>query len=37
VKQQKFEGTSLVYTFDDPEAASERKTQYFEMFGNRAI
>jgi len=37
VKQQKIEGTSLVYTFDDPEAASERKTQYFEMFGNRAI
>jgi arylsulfatase len=37
VKQQKIEGTSLVYTFDDSEPASERKTQYFEMFGNRAI
>jgi arylsulfatase A-like enzyme len=37
VKQQKIEGTSLVYTFDDPEAASKHETQYFEMFGNRAI
>ncbi|WP_392478036.1 sulfatase-like hydrolase/transferase [Nostoc sp. C110] len=37
VKQQKIEGTSLVYTFDDPDASSQRKTQYFEMFGNRAI
>ena len=37
VKQQKLEGTSLVYTFDSSDAPSERKTQYFEMFGNRAI
>ncbi|GAA6618243.1 arylsulfatase [Scytonema sp. NUACC26] len=37
VKQQKLEGTSLVYTFDNPDAPSHRKTQYFEMFGNRAI
>jgi arylsulfatase A-like enzyme len=37
VKQQKLEGTSLAYTFDNPDAASHRKTQYFEMFGNRAI
>ena len=37
VKQQKIEGTSLVYTFDNSDAPSERKTQYFEMFGNRAI
>lgn len=37
VKQQPIEGTSLVYTFDNPDAASHRTTQYFEMFGNRAI
>ncbi|MBW4528945.1 MAG: arylsulfatase [Phormidium tanganyikae FI6-MK23] len=37
VKQQPIEGTSLVYTFDDPNAASHHTTQYFEMFGNRAI
>jgi len=37
VEQQKIEGTSLVYTFDDPKAASKHETQYFEMFGNRAI
>lgn len=37
VKQQKIEGTSLVYTFDDPQADSKHKIQYFEMLGNRAI
>ena len=37
VKQQKIEGTSLVYTFDNSDAPSHHKTQYFEMFGNRAI
>ena len=37
VQQQKLEGTSLVYTFDAPKAASKHETQYFEMFGNRAI
>jgi arylsulfatase len=37
VKQQKIEGTSLVYTFDHPDAPSQRQTQYFEMLGNRAI
>ena len=37
VKQQPIEGTSLVYTFDNPTADSQRTTQYFEMFGNRAI
>jgi arylsulfatase len=36
-KQQPIEGTSLVYSFDDPAVASKHKTQYFEMFGNRAI
>ncbi|WP_084227413.1 arylsulfatase [Nostoc sp. KVJ20] len=37
VKQQPIEGTSLVYTFDRPDAPSHRQTQYFEMLGNRAI
>ncbi|MBD3885986.1 sulfatase-like hydrolase/transferase [Phormidium tenue FACHB-886] len=37
VEQQPVEGTSLVYTFDNPDAASRRTTQYFEMFGHRAI
>lgn len=37
VKQQKLEGTSLLYTFDNADAPSHHKTQYFEMFGNRAI
>ncbi|ELS34277.1 MULTISPECIES: arylsulfatase [Pseudanabaena] len=36
-KQQPIEGTSLVYSFDDSAVASKHKTQYFEMFGNRAI
>ncbi|MEH2366963.1 arylsulfatase [Nostoc sp.] len=37
VKQQPIEGTSLVYSFDDPAVPSHHKTQYFEMFGNRGI
>ncbi|MCW9679832.1 arylsulfatase [Dolichospermum planctonicum UHCC 0167] len=37
VEQQEIEGTSLVYTFDDPNASSKHETQYFEMLGNRAI
>ena len=35
VKQQELEGTSLLYTFDNSDAPSHHKTQYFEMFGNR--
>jgi hypothetical protein len=31
------EGVSMLYTFDDPQAAGLHKTQYFEIFGNRAI
>jgi len=31
------EGVSLAYTFDDPKAKDRHVTQYFEMFGNRAI
>jgi arylsulfatase A-like enzyme len=37
VKQQQIEGNSLAYTFDNPDAPSQHTTQYFEMFGNRAI
>ncbi|MBO0872136.1 MAG: arylsulfatase [Pseudonocardia sp.] len=30
-------GTSMRYTFDEPTARSRRHTQYFEMYGHRAI
>ena len=36
-RQHPMDGTSMVYTFDDPDAPGRRTTQYFEMFGNRAI
>jgi len=35
--QTPIEGVSLAYTFADPKAASRHTTQYFEIFGNRAI
>jgi arylsulfatase A-like enzyme len=37
VPQKPIEGVSMVYTFDDAQAVSKRRTQYFEMFANRAI
>lgn len=39
VAQKPMDGVSMVYTFDkaNANAPSHRKTQYFEMFGNRAI
>ena len=39
VAQQPVEGISIAYTFDktNADAPSQRTTQYFEMFGNRAI
>ena len=37
VAQKPIEGVSMAYTFDDTEAPSARRTQYFEMFGNRGI
>jgi arylsulfatase A-like enzyme len=37
VAQKPIEGVSMAYTFDDAKAASPRRTQYFEMGGNRAI
>ena len=36
-KQRPMDGVSMVYTFDDPKAKERHTTQYFEMFGNRAI
>ena len=35
--QTPIEGVSLLYTFDDATARERHTTQYFEMFGNRAI
>jgi arylsulfatase A-like enzyme len=37
VPQQRVDGTSLAYTFDDARAPTRHTTQYFEMIGNRAI
>ena len=35
--QTPIEGTSLLYTFNDADAKERHTTQYFEMFGNRAV
>ena len=35
--QKPFDGTSMIYTFDNPKAKETHTTQYFEMFGNRGI
>lgn len=37
IQQAPIEGESMVYSWDNPSDPSARKTQYFEMFGNRAI
>jgi arylsulfatase len=37
VPQKPIEGVSMVYSFDDVKAPSRHRTQYFEMFANRAI
>jgi len=37
VAQKPIEGVSMAYTFDDAKAPSARRTQYFEMMGNRGI
>jgi len=39
IKQAPIEGVSMAYTFDTANAnvQSKRETQYFEMFGNRAL
>jgi arylsulfatase len=37
VKQSPIEGISMAYTFDQPKSQDRRKTQYFEIGGNRAV
>jgi arylsulfatase A-like enzyme len=37
IEQKPIEGVSMRYSFDDADAASRRATQYFEVFGNRAV
>jgi Sulfatase len=37
VAQRPIEGVSMEYTWDDAKAPGRRTTQYFEMFGSRAI
>ena len=37
IQQDPIEGTSMLYAFNDPQAAERHETQYFEMFGNRGI
>jgi arylsulfatase A-like enzyme len=37
VQQSPMEGTSMLYTFKEPDTAERHDLQYFEMFGNRGI
>jgi arylsulfatase len=37
IGQEPMDGTSFLYTFDDPKAAERHTTQYFEMFGSRGM
>ena len=37
VQQSPIEGTSMMYTFDEPETPERHDLQYFEMFGNRGV
>jgi arylsulfatase A-like enzyme len=37
VLQSPMEGTSMLYSFNEPDAAERHDLQYFEMFGNRGI
>ena len=37
VLQSPYEGTSMVYSFNDASAPEQHDVQYFEMFGNRGI
>ncbi len=37
VTQSPIQGVSFAHTFDDPAAPTRHRTQYFEMFGHRAI
>jgi arylsulfatase A-like enzyme len=37
IKQRPMDGVSMLYSTDNAKATDRRKTQYFEMFGNRGI
>lgn len=37
IEQRPMDGTSMLYTFQDGKAKERHTTQYFEMFGNRAV
>jgi arylsulfatase len=37
IQQKPYEGASMLYSFDDGQAAERHETQYFEMIGNRGI
>ncbi len=37
IPQKPMDGVSMVYSFADPKAPERHTTQYFEIFGNRAI
>jgi arylsulfatase A-like enzyme len=37
VQQSPYEGTSMLYSFNDTKAPERHELQYFEMFGNRGI
>jgi arylsulfatase len=37
IRQRPMEGSSLLYTFDDPKAPTTHRTQYFEIGGNRGV
>ncbi|NJN70956.1 MAG: arylsulfatase, partial [Nitrospira sp.] len=37
VKQQPMPGVSMAYTFDEADAPTQKKVQYYEMLGSRAI
>jgi len=37
IKQDTLQGTSLVYSFDHPEAANRHKLQHYYIFGSRSI
>ena len=37
VQQSRMEGTSMLYSFNEPDTPERHDLQYFEMFGNRGI
>ena len=37
IEQQRIDGKSMVYSFDDGDAPSVRRTQYYELYANRGI